>query len=541
MSMKQKLTKVLLSFLTFTVLFSSVFTKAIFAQQLSPRDGTWYNPTLNQFLNKVGSAAENEIFGERYTFAQVAWIVHSLYFLLAGPASDCADNGSAAQVAQCLGGALNQAGNNGLLLPLAFASDSLMQTRPASGIDYVAGKLEKFDLVDSAYAQTPGGFGYANSLAIIQPLWLGVRDASYSLVIFAILILAFMVMLRAKISPQASITVQSALPRIAIGLIMITFSYAIAGFMVDLIFVAQGLIAGILTSSALSNGNAIDVFIGMNTILASMFSYVLLLLLVIFTLGTNDPGVAGVLLSNGAGFLAGVVVLIILVIVMAIALFKILALQLRTFTAIILLVIVSPLMMLVGIIRGGTIGNWLKSLFANLVVFLAISVLVLLSHLLLISSNSGWLGAVATEFDKLGISWLPTLNPFKIVGSPVVEGGQFPTNFGFGNVGVIGLVLSLGVFVSIPSLAKGARDYIMSGKGNFSLGEATALGAAGLGGAYGLAKQGVQAYDAPAAEMRERAWGTLRNKVMSNAATTEEINEYRRGVLARGLMKKFIK
>ena len=42
-------------------------------------DGPWYNQNTCQFKKKVFEGSpENEIFGERYTYAQVNWIIHSL-------------------------------------------------------------------------------------------------------------------------------------------------------------------------------------------------------------------------------------------------------------------------------------------------------------------------------------------------------------------------------------------------------------------------------------------------------------------------------
>ena len=44
-------------------------------------------------------------------------------------------------------------------------------------------------------------------------------------------------MFRQRISPQAVMTIQAALPKVIIALIMVTFSYAIAGFMIDISYV----------------------------------------------------------------------------------------------------------------------------------------------------------------------------------------------------------------------------------------------------------------------------------------------------------------
>lgn len=464
--MKSKFKKTLFSFLIFMIISASVFPSVSFAAA-APQvggssevsRGTWYNPTHSQFLDKVSNAPENEIFGERYTFAQVNWIIHSLFYLLAGPIANCANEGSATAIGDCLKNAL-EANDTGVILPVAQAVDLFQDTKPVSGVDYVAGKLRKFNIVDNAYAQE--GFGYTTSLAIIQPIWVGVRDASYSLVIFAILILAFMVMLRAKISPQAAVTVQSALPRVALGLVLITFSYAIAGFMVDIVFVLQGLVAGILNSSGLSGASAIDSFIAMNHIWKSTFAYavsVLLMLLPYFALGGGAFGL-GAASAISAGplvlgvMVAAIILLVIIMIVFLVALIRIFWLQLKTSVAIMLLVIVSPLMMLVGIIRPGTIKTWFRSMAANLSVFFTISLLVMLAHLVLFSTRD-------TTIAGIDIAGVLKLNTFSIkYQNPPAGSGQLPTNFGVGGVGLFGLFLSFGMILSIPKMASMARDYI---------------------------------------------------------------------------------
>ena len=50
-------------------------------------------------------------------------------------------------------------------------------------------------------------------------------------------------------SPQTIVTIQSALPKIVVTLILVTFSYAIAGFMVDLVYVVMGLFSQFFTQS----------------------------------------------------------------------------------------------------------------------------------------------------------------------------------------------------------------------------------------------------------------------------------------------------
>lgn len=132
------------------------------------------------------------------------------------------------------------------------ASTSLYMNQPASGIEYMADVGQKLQLVKPAYAQTGLGF---NRLSPLLPLWRAFRNVSYLLFSVAIVIIGFAILFRLHISPQTVITIQSALPRIIIALVLVTFSYAIVGFMIDLIYIIFSLIInGIVAFGGMDSG-----------------------------------------------------------------------------------------------------------------------------------------------------------------------------------------------------------------------------------------------------------------------------------------------
>ena len=65
--------------------------------------------------------------------------------------------------------------------------------------------------------------------------WKQMRNLAYLFFVLILIAMGFMVMLRYQVSPRVTVTVTSALPRIALGLILITFSYPIVSVAVDLI------------------------------------------------------------------------------------------------------------------------------------------------------------------------------------------------------------------------------------------------------------------------------------------------------------------
>lgn len=112
---------------------------------------------------------------------------------------------------------------------------TLVYANPPAGVGpFIADAAMRAGLVDKAYAD---GLGYS-SLSTIIPVWRMFRNLAYVLMIVAILFLGFMIMFRRSLDPQTAITLQNSLPRIIVTIILITFSYAIAGFVIDLMYVA---------------------------------------------------------------------------------------------------------------------------------------------------------------------------------------------------------------------------------------------------------------------------------------------------------------
>ena len=174
-----------------------------FALPTSAKAATqWWKQDFTTFSQKVEGtkpvAAENEIFGERYTAAQVNWIINSLALAQAGDILQCISSSNPP------GGSMNacfqQVGGPGAMgspiLFLASLNDSLANNHIASGTRYIASKINKLNPVQTAYAQQ--GFGYS-TLEPLQPIWIALRNLSFGLMSFVIIILAFMIMFRQKI------------------------------------------------------------------------------------------------------------------------------------------------------------------------------------------------------------------------------------------------------------------------------------------------------------------------------------------------------
>ena len=115
---------------------------------------------------------------------------------------------------------------------------------PASGIEYIASSINSF-MGKPVYADETG----FTQLKGIQSLWKLCRNAVYTIISIFFVAIGIMIMLRIKISPQATVTIQNSIPKIITTLILVTFSYAICGLIIDLTYLIQAFILSLLTQS----------------------------------------------------------------------------------------------------------------------------------------------------------------------------------------------------------------------------------------------------------------------------------------------------
>lgn len=117
---------------------------------------------------------------------------------------------------------------------------------PASGMYWVTNTLQKAGFIPQSYAAEGMGF------AMIKPLmnlWKIFRDIAYLVIVVFLIAIGFMIMFRTKINPQTVISVENSLPKIVVALLLITFSFAIAGFLIDAMYLLIILAIGILSNN----------------------------------------------------------------------------------------------------------------------------------------------------------------------------------------------------------------------------------------------------------------------------------------------------
>lgn len=449
-----------------------------FQKTASAQAPKWWNQDLNSFEKKVNGAdgtPDNEIFGERYTFAQVNWIINSLAILQAGKLAECFGN-PGVNTSTCVK-QVQQLPMSSPIFFLASLNDSILSNRPASGINYIANKIQQYSPIQTAYAQQNSGFGFG-TLQPLQKLWIAFRNVSFGLMAFVLIILAFMIMLRQKISPQAVITAQSALPKVVIALIFITFSYAIAGLLVDFAYVIMGLAAAILAQSGLLKAaapNVIDIFNKMNNPISAFTGWTLILGGFIFAAGAGT--VLATIATGGLATIAGAVsglIGVILLVLAFVAIFRIFITMLKAFTTIVFLIIGAPIIGLGSIVSVGPgIGGWVRQMAAQLAVFVGICLTMLLAHMLFWTMTvdvNGWLGDIITG----------GANYYGFSTGAVNGGAILLPGFGGFPIQILAFFIGFGVLFSAPKIAKGLSDQIATGRGSYGFDSGGTMLGAGI-------------------------------------------------------------
>lgn len=132
------------------------------------------------------------------------------------------------------GGAI---GSMGALIAMTF-------TPPARTGDFVNYMAANFGIVKPAYAQ---GTGF-ESLSPLVSIWSAFRNMTYVLFVLVFIIIGFAIMLRVHIDPRTVMTIENQIPKLIIGLILVTFSFAIAGLLIDLMWVFLYLVYGVFST-----------------------------------------------------------------------------------------------------------------------------------------------------------------------------------------------------------------------------------------------------------------------------------------------------
>ncbi len=344
-----------------------------------------------------------------------------------------------------------------------------LYNKPASSQTYIADVLNNAHIVPSVHAQ---GIGF-EALTPILGIWKVCRDVAYLFFVVIFVVLAFLIIFRHKVG-QSAITAQQAIPSVIIALVFVTFSYAIAGLLIDLMYLFMYIIIrlfnapdALLDLTPISLGEKLITGRGnqVTSVNKAIVDFV-------GQVGENIGGDAGKIL----GWVSSLTLMAIISIAVLIGVFKLFLELLKTYITIIISVIFSPLVLMMGAIPGNNpFWPWIKSLIANLAAYPTVLILVIMYEIL---------AQRISDYDKMG-GFMP----------PFLLGG--------GQGGAVSTLVGLGIILSIPKAVKeiksalGAKDGVFaglmtSGWNQFKegmplggrIGGTATLGAAGMAGGF---------------------------------------------------------
>ncbi len=361
---------------------------------------------------------------------------------------------------------LSAINNGGLISSLGSFTSKLITVRPASSLDYlsyVSTNLKNHHIINETYAASPG-YGF-QSLAPILPLWRAFRNISYLLFALGFVLYGVMIMFRVRIDAKTAASVQLAIPKLIVTLLVITFSYAIVGFLIDISTVISAMVISVLQAGGIltMGKHALPVVAGgqsllgaVGSVLVNGFMAFIVSPFIFFNLVIGGlVGMAASFAAIIAGTISGVgiIVSVIILIAVGISYIKLIFKLFQAFFSIIINLIFSPIILLGNLMPGSNaISSWLMSIVGNLAVFPVASFFLVLSYALMCQpilsilpsilgssvNTSGTLGFASQSAleSLLGVKSLSTLSniwtPPMTVGAGIAGGA---TGTGAGSSG----------------------------------------------------------------------------------------------------------
>lgn len=396
---------------------------------------------------------------------------------------------------------------------------------PANTRTYVADVMKSAKIIPEAQAQ---GLGFS-ALDPILETWKSFRNLAYLFFVVIFLIIGFMIMFRTKVG-QAAITAQQAIPSVIVAMLAVTFSYAIAGFMIDIMYVAMYVLASYFTEGSdivnrnmfglvglmfqgtrAATQNAIEQFME-SALNISMVNYV----------------------GQAVSWLSSLMGTVIIGIAILFATFKVFFELVKTYVAVLIQIIFSPIILMLGAFPGkNTFGKWLKNLAGNLILWPVVLLCVLVQRMLTAPIRSlNWTGNEALIDSSFGGGFMP---PFLV--------GQ-----GQGNI--IPVILGIGILLVIPEIMQQVKKAIGVEEGIFgqlagdawkkvktTSDTAMPLGSAALGAIGGGARAGL----AYAKDHKETATARdiFSHAIKGYESTPDKGDPVKYGGLAGGLRSGF--
>lgn len=284
-------------------------------------------------------------------------------FLL-GQISECGDMDTQSGYGACQqkyaillkGGTLADVKNPGALFIAAGVADSALKMPvPINTGEYLA-TINPLN-ASTANAQAVDEL---NTSGLVN-LWKNVRNASFAFSALVLVIIGFMIMFRTKLDPRTSITAMNSLPKIIFAMILIYFSFALSGFMLDMGRLALQVVYRTIPFSGGGLGSG------------------LLELLPVILLGFAASFLAGGPAGSVVFTVGLLLILLILAIFLLVVVLNLIYQMLRRYMQFIVYTIFSPLFFLWGAMPGQSSFGWFKSQLANILTIPAMLLIIRLA------------------------------------------------------------------------------------------------------------------------------------------------------------------
>lgn len=323
----------------------------------------------------------------------------------------------------------------------------MFESPPASTYAFIQDMGQTLGFIPkTAYAQGVGFSGLTPLLGI----WKAFRNIAYLLMAVFMVIIGFMIMFRKKIDPKIVVTVQNALPRVVIALLLITFSYAIVGLFIDLMYLlivmavqifksslpdldtAQFLSKGLMSNVYTLNPTSVfgRVVFGTNmdtTLFNNLWMGSIGVVAAAVAIAGWAPGALAIMALGTTPMLLGLIIAIaqlFLVIRLFIFFFK-------AYINILMSLLFGPFQLLISAIPGSKAAeSWLKNLASNIIVFPIGAVMFLLSGVFINIANQG-----------SGNIWSPPYTQLFVF-----------------NATSLGTLVAMGILFAIPTVATSVQE-----------------------------------------------------------------------------------
>lgn len=300
-------------------------------------------------------------------------------------------------------GGLTTMQNNRGLLGFTGNMISVLYTPPAHTADYFRYLAGNFGISKGVYAQNYVGVGL-RTISPIGNLWVEFRNIVYLIFVLVFVVIGIAIMLRVRIDPRTVMTIQNQIPKLVIGIILVTLSFPIAGFLIDIMWVVILLVTGtfipLLNNSkpddyispfgliSIVPGGILGVagssagFLG-STIFSAGFDWQHIQTLValpanpcsdiVCILGGVIEALLGAIIGFFLSIIIGMLAFFVIVIALLYALLKLWFELLKAYISILIDIIFAPFWIVAGMLPGANekvgFGPWVRDILGNLMAF----------------------------------------------------------------------------------------------------------------------------------------------------------------------------